>query len=48
MAIEEYNETKQETLEQFEELNISLSKLKDGNLSLIDDLNSMQLAIRGK
>ncbi len=48
MSIEEYNETKEETLEQFQELNISLSKLKEGNLSLIDDVNSMQLAIQGK
>ena len=47
MSIEEYNETKEETLEQFQELNISLSKLKEGNLSLIDELSSMQLAIRG-
>lgn len=47
MSLEEYNETKEETLEQFQELNTSLSKLKEGNLTLIDEVNGMQLAIRG-
>lgn len=46
MSPEEYNETKQETLEQLKELNISLSKLKEGNLSLINELNGIQLAIQ--
>ena len=47
MTIEEYNETKQESLDQLKELNLSLSKLKEGNLSLINEVNSMQLAIQG-
>ena len=47
MSLEEYNETKEETLEQFQELNTSLSNLKEGNLTLIDEVNGMQLAIRG-
>jgi hypothetical protein len=46
MSAEEYNETKNETLDQLKELNASLSKIKEGNLSLINDLNSMQLAIQ--
>lgn len=46
MSAEEYNETKQETLEQLKELNSALSKLKEGNLSLIDEVNSIQLAIQ--
>lgn len=46
MSPEEYNETKQETLDQLKELNASLSKLKEGNLSLIDEVNSIQLAIQ--
>jgi uncharacterized protein YoxC len=46
MEIEEYNETKQETLDQLKELNESISKMKDGNLSLIDEANSMQLTIQ--
>lgn len=46
MSEEEYNETKQETLEQLKELNVSVSKLKEGNLSLIDNVNSIQLAIQ--
>ena len=46
MSPEEYNETKQESLEQLKELNASLSKLKEGNLSLIDEVNSIQLAIQ--
>lgn len=46
MSPEEYTETKQETLDQLKELNASLSKLKEGNLSLIDEVNSIQLAIQ--
>lgn len=46
MSAEEYNETKQETLDQLKELNSALSKLKEGNLSLIDQVNSIQLAIQ--
>ena len=46
MSTEEYADSKQETLDQLGELNQSLSKLKQGNLSLIDDVNRMQLAIQ--
>jgi hypothetical protein len=46
MSLEEYEETKNETLEQLKELNESLSKLKEGNLSLVNDLNGIQLAIQ--
>ena len=46
MSEEEYNETKEETLEQLKELNESVSKLKQGNLSLIDEVNRIQLAIQ--
>jgi hypothetical protein len=46
MTNEEYEETKNETLEQLTELNESLSKIKEGNLSLINDVNGMQLAIQ--
>ncbi|XP_041479933.1 protein LZIC-like [Lytechinus pictus] len=43
---DEYEETKQETMEQLEEFSKSLEKLGSGNMSLVDDLNSMQLAIQ--
>ena len=46
MSADEYLETKQETMEQLNELNASVSKIKEGNLSLIDDVNSIQLAIQ--
>jgi hypothetical protein len=46
MSTEEYEETKQETLEQLNELNASVSKFKEGNLSLVDSVNSIQLAIQ--
>jgi hypothetical protein len=46
MTEEEYEETKNETLEQLGELNESLSKIKEGNLSLINDVNGIQLAIQ--
>jgi hypothetical protein len=46
MSAEEYTETKQESIEQLKELNSALSKLKEGNLSLIDEVNSIQLAIQ--
>lgn len=46
MSQEEYTETKQETLDQLTELNASVSKFKEGNLSLIDEVNSIQLAIQ--
>lgn len=46
MSPEEYNETKEETLDQLKELNESLTKLKEGNLSLINEVNGIQLAIQ--
>jgi len=46
MSSEEYTETKQETLDQLTELNASVAKFKEGNLSLVDEVNSIQLAIQ--
>jgi hypothetical protein len=46
MTQEEYEEMKQETLDQLNELNESASKMKQGNLSLIDEMNGIQLAIQ--
>ncbi|CAG2162735.1 unnamed protein product [Oppiella nova] len=43
---DEYEETKRETLEQLEEFSQSLSAMKSGNMTLIDELNAMQLAIQ--
>ena len=40
---DEYEETKKETLEQMEEFNDSLSRMKEGDLSLVDDVNRIQL-----
>lgn len=46
MEPEEYEEAKNETVEQLKEFKESLDKMVEGNLSLVDDLNSMQLAIQ--
>ncbi|RNA28794.1 hypothetical protein BpHYR1_007028 [Brachionus plicatilis] len=46
MSDEEYTEQKQETLEQLKELNASVAKFKEGNLSLVDQMNAIQLAIQ--
>uniref|UniRef100_A0A672M477 Protein LZIC-like n=1 Tax=Sinocyclocheilus grahami TaxID=75366 RepID=A0A672M477_SINGR len=43
---EEYEETKKETLEQLSEFNESLKKLMSGNMTLVDELGGMQLAIQ--
>ncbi|TRY82514.1 hypothetical protein DNTS_013828 [Danionella cerebrum] len=43
---EEYEETKKETLEQMNEFNESLKKLMSGNMTLVDELGGMQLAIQ--
>ncbi|KAK2825443.1 hypothetical protein Q7C36_019370 [Tachysurus vachellii] len=43
---EEYEETKKETLEQLNEFNESLKKLMSGNMTLVDELGGMQLAIQ--
>ncbi len=42
---EEYEETKRETLEQLKEFNDSLTKMKGGNMTLVDELNRMQLVL---
>ncbi|PIK58320.1 hypothetical protein BSL78_04761 [Apostichopus japonicus] len=46
MDDDEYEETKQETLEQLSDFKESLAKMAKGNMTLVDDLNSMQLAIQ--
>ena len=46
MSPEEYAESKSETLEQLKELNTSVARMKEGNLSLINEVNSIQLAIQ--
>ena len=43
---EEYAETRNDTLEQLREFGDSLSRMKEGNLSLINDLNRIQLVCR--
>ena len=40
---DEYNETKKDTLEQLSEFNESLNRMKEGDLSLVDELNRIQL-----
>ena len=39
----EYEETRQETVEQLKEFNDSLSKLTAGDMTLVDEINRMQL-----
>jgi len=39
----EYTETRTDTLEQLREFGDSLSRMKEGNLSLVDDINRIQL-----
>lgn len=39
----EYEETKNETMEQLREFNDSLSKMISGDMTLVDQLGSMQL-----
>ncbi|XP_064598869.1 protein LZIC-like [Liolophura sinensis] len=43
---DEYEETKGDTMEQLKEFKESLDKMMEGNLSLVDELNGMQLAIQ--
>jgi len=43
---DEYEETKTETLEQLKEFESTLKKMVSGNVTLVDQLNSMQLAIQ--
>ena len=40
---DEYTETKNDTLEQLKEFSNSLNSMKGGNLSLVNDLNRIQL-----
>ncbi|ERE81937.1 protein LZIC-like protein [Cricetulus griseus] len=43
---DEYEETKKETLEQLSEFHDSLKKIMSGNMTLVDELSGMQLAIQ--
>ena len=43
MEEDEYEETKNETLEQLKEFKTSLDKMLEGNMSLVDQLGGMQL-----
>lgn len=43
---DEYEETKKETLEQLSEFNDSLKKIMCGDMTLVDELGGMQLAIQ--
>lgn len=43
---DEYEETRNETMDQLKEFQQSLNKLAKGNMSLVDDIGSMQLAIQ--
>ena len=42
----EYEETRAETMQQLEEFEQSLEKMKEGNMTLVSELNSVQLAIQ--
>lgn len=42
---DEYDETKAETLDQLREFNDSLNRILSGDMTLVDELSSMQLAI---
>ncbi|KAK5645720.1 hypothetical protein RI129_004184 [Pyrocoelia pectoralis] len=44
LTLAEYNETKTDTIEQLKELNASLTKLVNGDISLVSELGAMQLA----
>lgn len=43
---EEYEETKKDTMKQLEEFQQSLAKMSEGNISLIDELTHVRLAIQ--
>ncbi|XP_054712394.1 protein LZIC-like [Uloborus diversus] len=43
---DEYEETKAETVDQLRQFNASLSRIISGNMTLVDELGSMQLAIQ--
>ena len=44
---DEYEETKKETMRELEEFEESLHELTRGNMTLVSELNSVQLAIQG-
>eukprot|EP01038_Epipyxis_sp_PR26KG_P013570 gene13570-18211_t len=46
MDEEEYIQTRQETIDQMKEFEISLNKMVSGNMSLVDQVGSVQLAIQ--
>ncbi|XP_071451181.1 protein LZIC-like [Hetaerina americana] len=46
MTPDEYEESREETIEQLNELNDSLTKIISGDVTLVDQLSAMQLAIR--
>lgn len=43
---DEYEETKKDTIEQLKEFKESLQKMASGDVSLVDEINAMQLAIQ--
>ena len=43
MEADEYEESRTETIEQLREFGESLEKMKEGDLSLVDHLNGLQL-----
>jgi hypothetical protein len=43
---DEYQENRRDTIQQMEEFEISLNKMKDGNVTLISDIDRVQLAIQ--
>ncbi|CAE7458153.1 lzic [Symbiodinium microadriaticum] len=43
---EEYEEARRDTIQQMQEFEQSLSKMKDGNMTLVDEIGGMQLAIQ--
>lgn len=44
---DEYEETKNETVEQLKEFKGTLDKFAAGNVTLVDEISSMQLVING-
>mmetsp|Transcript_103365 Transcript_103365/g.202691 ORF Transcript_103365/g.202691 Transcript_103365/m.202691 type:complete len:188 (+) Transcript_103365:78-641(+) len=46
MDEEEYESTRKETIDQLKEFEISLEKMSSGNISLVDSIGSVQLAIQ--
>ncbi|GAM20603.1 hypothetical protein SAMD00019534_037780, partial [Acytostelium subglobosum LB1] len=46
LSAEEYEEGKKDTLEQMKEFELSLKKMMTGNMTLVSELGSVQLAIQ--